>query len=215
MDKSLQKYCRLLTVGISAIALNLSITSISAKAELFNSALDRLPATERVALRQGQSLVTGSKGKYTGKVLVTAKVATAWQVLTDYNNFYRFLPNIVSSKLIQNNSDRKVFEQVQVIHAFVITKKSRVQIAVKETYPKQITFNLVKGDLKSLQGTWRIEPVSPYPGAPPNQVLITHQVTADPGAIATRGLFYSIYKDTLENTLVALKKEVERRSAKK
>lgn len=215
MNKSLQKYCRLFAVGISAIALNISMVSIPTKAELFNSALDRLPVTERVALRQGQNLVTGSKGKYTGKVLVTANVATAWQVLTDYNNFSRFLPNIVSSKLIQNNRDRKVFEQVQVIHAFVITKKSRVRIAVKETYPKQIAFSLVEGDLKSLQGTWRIEPISSHPGAPPNQVLIIHQVNADPGAIATRSLFYSIYKDTLENTLVALKKEVERRSAKK
>ncbi len=214
MDKSLKTYCRLFTVSISAIALNISIASIPAKAELFNSTLDRLPAQERVALRQGQSLVTGSKGKYTGKVLVTASVATAWQVLTDYNNFSRFLPNVVTSKLIQNNGNRKVFEQVQVIRAFVITKKSRVRIAVKENYPKQIAFSLVEGDLKSLQGAWRIEPISPYPGAPPNQVLIVHQVNADPGSISTRGLFYSVYKDTLENTMVALKKEVERRSAK-
>ena len=215
MDKNLQKYYRLFNTVISAIALNISITTIPVKAELFNSTLDRLPATERVALRQGKSLVTGSNGKYTGKVLVTATPAIAWQVLTDYNNFSRFFPNISSSKLIQNNSDRKVFEQVQVIRAFVITKKSRVRIAVKESYPKQIAFSLVEGDLKSLQGSWRIEPVSPYPGAPSNQVLIIHQVNADPGNISTRGLFYSVYKDSLENTMIALKKEVERRSAKK
>ena len=214
MATSLQKYCCLFTVGISA-ALNISLTAIPTKAELFNSALDRLPATERVALRQGKSLVTGSNGKYTGKVLVTATPATAWQVLTDYNNFYRFLPSVVSSKLIQNNGDRKVFEQVQVIRVFAISKKARVRIAVKETYPKQIAFSLVEGDLKSLQGAWRIEPVSPYPGAPPNQVLIVHQVNADPGAIAARGVFYSVYENTLENTMVALKKEVEKRSLKK
>lgn len=213
MNKSLQKYCCLFAVSMSAIAMQLSVTS-TAKAELFNSSLDRLAVQERVALRQGQ-MVTGSNGKYTGKVLVTATVATAWQVLTDYNNFYRFFPNVVSSKVVQNNGDRKVFEQVQVIRAFVLTKKARVRIAVKETYPKQIAFNLVEGNLKSLQGTWRIEPVSSYPGSPPNQVLITHQVNADPGAISTRGLFYSIYKDSLEATLVALKKEVEKRSRKK
>lgn len=149
MHRNIQKDCCLFIVGISAIALQTSIAAIPAKAELFNSALDRLPAQERVALRQGQSLVTtGSKGKYTGKVLVTATAATAWQVLTDYNNFYRFLPNIVSSKIIQNNGDRKIFEQVQVIRAFVITKKSRVRIAVKETYPKQITFSLVEGNIQ-------------------------------------------------------------------
>ena len=215
MDKSLQKYCRLFAVGISAIALNISMVAIPTKAELFNSALDRLPVTERVALRQGKSLVTGSNGKYIGKVLVKATPATAWQVLTDYNNFYRFLPNVVSSKLVQNNRDRKVFEQIQIFRVFALTKKARVRIAVKETYPKQIAFSLVEGDLKSLQGSWRIEPVSPYPGAPSNQVLIVHQVNADPGAIAARGVFYSVYKNTLENTMVALKKEVERRSLKR
>ena len=214
MATSLQKYCRLFTVGISA-ALNISIAAIPAKAELFNSVLDRLPATERLALRQGKSLVTGSNGKYIGKVLVTATPATAWQVLTDYNNFYRFLPSVVSSKLVQNDRDRKVFEQIQIFRAFGLTKKARVRIAVKETYPKQIAFSLVEGDLKSLQGAWRIEPVSPYPGAPSNQVLIVHQVNADPGAIAARGVFYSVYKNTLKNTMVALKKEVEKRSLKK
>lgn len=215
MPKSLQKYCRLFTLSVSAIALNMSMAGTKVKAELFNSALDRLPAQERVALRQGQSLVTGSNGKYTGRVLVKATVATAWQVLTDYNNFYRFLPNIASSKLIQNNGDRKIFEQVQVIRVFVLTKKARVRLAIKETYPKQIAFSLVEGNLKSLQGAWRIEPISPYPGAPPNQVLIVHQVNAEPGAISTRSLFYSIYKDNLENSLVTLKREVERRSLKK
>ena len=214
MATSLQKYCRLFTIGIVA-ALNISLAAIPTKAELFNSALDRLPATERVALRQGKSLVTGSNGKYIGKVLVTATPAIAWQVLTDYNNFYRFLPTVVSSKLVQNDRDHKVFEQVQIIRAFVITKKARVRIAVKETYPKQIAFSLVEGDLKSLQGSWRIEPVSPYPGAPSNQVLIVHQVNADPGAIAARGVFYSVYKNTLEKTMIALKKEVERRSLKR
>ena len=131
MATSLQKYCRLFTVGISA-ALNISIAAIPTKAELFNCALDRLPATERVALRQGKSLVTGSNGKYIGKVLVTATPAIAWQVLTDYNNFYHFLPNVVSSKLVQNDRDRKVFEQIQIFRAFRSRKKPACELLSKK-----------------------------------------------------------------------------------
>ena len=152
--------------------------------------------------------MTGTKGQYTGRLLVTASIPTTWGVVSDYGNFDRFFPNVVSSQILETNGNRKVFEQVQVFRVFIFTKKARVRIAVTETYPQQIAFRLVQGSLRSLKGTWQLEPVSS------NQVLLTHQVTVDPGSITSRGLFFNIYKNSMQNTLKAVKQEIEKRTAK-
>ena len=192
-----------------AIALNISLTSANAK--LFDGPVDQLPVLERVALREGEVIVTGEKGVYTCRFLVDGSVDTAWQVLTDYNNFELFLPGVTDSELLETNGDRKIFEQINRIKTFIFTTKARIRMAITESYPQKIAFNFIDGDLDNLDGTWLLEPVSPYPSAPPNQVLITHQVTVEPNSIPSRSFFYNIYENRLEKTLVAIKEEVEER----
>ncbi|MEM9275227.1 MAG: SRPBCC family protein [Cyanobacteria bacterium P01_F01_bin.143] len=198
-----------LTSFALAIALNFSITSADAK--LFNGPVDQLPVLERVALREGKVIIAGEKGDYIGRFLVNGSIDTAWQVLTDYNNYELFLPGVTDSQLLEINGDRKVFEQINRVKTFIFTTKARVRMVVTESYPQKIAFNFLDGDLDTLDGTWLLEPVSPYPSAPPNQVLITHQVNVEPNPIPSRSFFYNIYENTLEKTLVAIKEEVEER----
>jgi len=199
--------------GMFAIALLATITiSSPAASGLFDGPVDRLPVQERVALRQGRVVLTGERGEYTGRILVKAPIATAWEVLTDYNNFQDFLPNVARSQVLESNGNSLVFEQVNIIRVFIFTQKPRVKIAAKLTEPQQITFSVIEGDVDSLEGVWRLEPVSPYPGAPPDRVLVTNQVTVDPGNISTRDLFFSIYKKSTLDTLAAIKQEIEKRA---
>ena len=192
-----------------AIALNISVPFAHAK--LFDGPVDQLPVLERVALREGKVLVTGQKGTYTCRFLVNGSVDTAWQVLTDYNNFELFLPGVTDSELLATNGDRKIFEQINRIKTFIFTTKARIRMAITESYPQQIAFNFIDGDLDNLNGTWLLEPVSPYPSAPPNQVLITHRVNVEPNSLPSRSFFYNIYENRLEKTLAAIKEEVELR----
>lgn len=195
---------RLLTVGISAIALGASITLTPTVSIAASNPIAQLPAQEQTALRSGDAYLTGQDGQYTCRILVTAPVATAWKVLTDYNNFKNFLPNVTASQVVESKGNRKVFEQVYTIQALIFSQDSRVRIAATETYPKQIDFQMVDGDLESLKGVWRIDPVSA------NQVMITHQVSVTPKTKKNRALFYGIYEDTLENTLRAVKQQAEK-----
>jgi hypothetical protein len=43
-------------------------------------------------------------------------------------------------------------------------------------------------------------------------VLVTHQVSIDPGSSPTRDLFFNIYKNSLDDTMAALGQEITRRS---
>ncbi|BAU66391.1 hypothetical protein STA3757_37950 [Stanieria sp. NIES-3757] len=200
----LKKYC---SIAIAVVLLTIYVPSVSAK--LFDGPVDRLPTLERAALRDGKVTLAGREGNYTARVLIKAPAAKVWEVLTDYNNFEQFLPNVASSELIQANGNQKVFEQINSVQVLVINKKTRIRIAVTESYPQQINFQIVNGDLKSLNGKWTIQPVSPYPSAPADQVLITHQVSVQP--LAGGSIFYGIYEDTLQKTLAAIKQETELR----
>ncbi|MBD3885273.1 SRPBCC family protein [Phormidium tenue FACHB-886] len=194
----------------SAIALGLAVSLVPAVsppllAQAVNP-VDQLPKQDQATLREGKVVLEGEGGEYTGRILVTAPVDTTWNVLTDYGNFKDFLPNIVSTQILTNQGSEKVYEQINVTQILVFSHRSRVVIAASESYPSQIAFRLVEGEIKSLQGTWTLEPVAP------NQVLITNRVTVDPGSAADRGIFFNIYKSTMRDTIVALKREIERRA---
>lgn len=195
---------RLLTVGLSAIFLSASVILTPSISIATSNPIAQLPAQEQNTLRSGDAYLTGQNGQYTCRVLVKAPVATAWKVLTDYNNFKNFLPNVTASQVVESKGNRKVFEQVYTIQALIFSQDSRIRIAATETYPKQIDFQMVEGDLNSLKGVWRIDPVSA------NQVLITHQVAVTPKTKKNRALFYGIYEDSLENTLRAVKQQAEK-----
>jgi ribosome-associated toxin RatA of RatAB toxin-antitoxin module len=200
--------------GFTAAALVLSpAITAPASAQLFNSALDRLPVKERVTLREGQAIVSGEDGQFIGRVLINAPISTVWQVLTDYDNFDRFFPNVENSQLLESAGNRSVFEQVTVVQTFVINIQNRVVVATTENYPQQIRFLLVEGDVNALQGFWRLDRIETYTETQPHQVLITHQVAIDPeDRGVTRDIFFNTYKNVLEETLLAIKQETERRS---
>lgn len=172
------------------------------------STISELPSQERAALVRGEVLVSGENGEFLGRVLVDSSMEEAWAVLTDYDNFENFLPNIKSSELLEKADNRKVFEQVNEFKVLpFVTTRSRVKIQATESYPQRVDFTLVDGDLKSLKGVWLLEPVSN------GRVLVTHQVSVDPGDASPRGIFYSTYKSMLEDSLAAAKQEAESRMA--
>lgn len=180
-------------------------------AKLFDGPVDRLPLEQRVSLKRGELVFTGEDGNYVSRLLITTSLDNAWQVLTDYENFANFLPGVASSELIESSGDRKVFEQINKIKTLIFSVESRVQVATTESYPDQIAFTAIDGDLETMDGTWILEAVSPYPSAPPNQVLLTHKVMVKPAQAPSKGIFFNIYEDRLQKTLEAIKAETERR----
>ncbi|MGB3404322.1 MAG: SRPBCC family protein [Microcoleaceae cyanobacterium] len=159
-----------------------------------------------IAAENPEVSVSGEQGKYTGQVVINAPLETVWDVLTDYDNFDRFFPNVANSKLIETQGNSKIFEQVYQVKIATISKQFKVKVAVTETPVQEINFQQIEGDLKSLQGSWKLQPA-----ANSAQILVTHDVSVVPVDTLTRGLFFTIYKSTFKNTLLALKQEAERR----
>lgn len=166
---------------------------------------DEVRSAAGMQLASSDVTVSGENGEFVGEVLVNGSVDAAWNVLTDYNNFASFLPNVEESQLLSSNGNQVVFEQVNVFRISAFSRRERVTVTALEQYPNQISFTVTEGNVESLQGVWRLREVSS------NQVLVTHQVSIDPGSSIFRDVYLSIYRGELANTLSALKQEVERR----
>jgi ribosome-associated toxin RatA of RatAB toxin-antitoxin module len=197
-------------LAIAAIACSTPVMAIHAS--LFDGPVDSLPSWQRDSLRNGQTVVTGEQGEYVAKVLISASPDTVWGVLTDYGNLSRFIPNMTSSKILSNSGSSKVVEQIDSRQVFLFSVVSRTKLAIQETYQERIDFSLIDGDLAAMEGSWKMEPVSSVPGRAANQVLITYSVYAQPNGSTPTDAFYTIFKDALDGTLQAIKREANYRN---
>lgn len=168
--------------------------------------LTNLSSKEKTDLKQGKVVLKGEKGKYLGQVETTGKINIAWEVLTDYDNFERFLPNLASSKIIAAKGDRILFEQVNVVDLWLVKQKFTVQIEAIKTKPNKIDFKIVDGDLKKLVGRWQITATSP------GKILVSQAVEVEPENNTEKPLFYGVYESSLEESLKAIAKEISKRS---
>ena len=184
-----------------------------ASAKLFDGPIDKLPVLERLALKEGKVVLAGEEGEYMARILIEGSVEGVWAVLTDYENFEQFLPGVATSKLLASDGDRKITEQINQIKTLLFSTEARIRLAMTESYPQNIAFNFVDGDLDELQGNWLLEPVADTSFAPPDRVLVTHKVTVKPNSNAGKSFFYGIYERTLSETLTAIKQEVEARDS--
>ena len=151
-------------------------------------------------------VLQGQNGNYLGQVLADGDLDTAWEVLTDYENFDRFLPNIASSKIIEAQGDRIIFEQVNVVDLWLFKQEFKVQIAAIKNRPNYVDFKIVDGDLKKLIGKWEIAQNSS------GKVLVRHAVEVEPGSNTEKPFFYGVYESSLEDTLKAIALEISKRS---
>ena len=190
---------------ISAIGTILYLPLLSNNISVAQSSV-MLSPQEEADLAKGKVILEGEKGQYVVKVLTTGNIDKAWEVLTDYNNFQEFLPNITNSKIIEENANLTIFEQTNLVDLFLLVKKFTVQIAATKNYPQNIDFEIVEGDLEQLQGSWEVEAL------PNNRILVTHRVTVAPSSKGEEAIFYGIYESSLEETLTAIAAEISKRS---
>lgn len=194
------------------VAWNVGVTPL--RAELFDSALDRLPVNERAALRDGEVTVQVSEeGLYTTRVLVETSAAQVWEVLTDYEGSVSYAPNLISSTVLETTGDRTIVEQVSERKILFFTFRSRIRTENIASNERRIDFRAIEGDFPVLEGYWQIEPIAPFSGAEPTAVLIEQQVTAVPPDGVPGDIFRDAFQSSLAELMQALKGEIERRAS--
>ncbi|NER34483.1 MAG: cyclase/dehydrase [Oscillatoria sp. SIO1A7] len=211
MNNSKSLANRLAIACISVIAFLGLLTAVPVRAQEVRELYAQLEDWEETALREGQTIITGEKGKYLAKILIAASPETVWSVLTDYNNLSSFLPNTVSSKIIESADNRWVVEQIDERQVLGVTARSRLVTESIQTPKSRIDFRLIDGDLQSMQGYWQLQELSASNQAKP-ELLLEYSVEAQPNPGIPKIAFYTIFRNSLKPTLNAIREESERRN---
>ncbi|KAI9132317.1 SRPBCC family protein [Acaryochloris sp. CCMEE 5410] len=169
--------------------------------------IHKLPKTDQDDLEQGQVVISGSAGEYVARTVLQASPQAAWEVLTDYDNFSSFLPNVTDTQVLDQTGPKTVVEQTNTCQILLANIESTVLTENVATDAGRIKFRLLDGDLDQLDGYWQIFPLS----NPADHILLVQVVTAEANIGILNGGFYDIFEGTLRNNLEAIHSEINRR----
>ncbi|WOD38588.1 SRPBCC family protein [Nodosilinea sp. E11] len=173
--------------------------------------LAKLTEADWAVLAKRNVLVKGGKGQYGIMVATSVPHALAWTVLTDYNNFYKFLPTVTQSRVVEVDGDRTVVEQVDRRRVLLTTMESKVLTENLELDGQQISFRLLEGNLEYMYGHWRIDTTPTQLGSDVG-CLLSQQVRAEADVGPFKSMFYNLFEASLVDTIKALRSEMERRA---
>jgi carbon monoxide dehydrogenase subunit G len=125
------------------------------------AALCFLPLSAR-ALAAGEISVEATRRDDALEVVCSAALDAPpeliWQTLTDYGRLAEFIPGIRSSKVVSQNGAVTIVEQAGEARLLFFTYPIEVTVTSIERPPYLIEARLLKGNLKRMEGAYRIAP---------------------------------------------------------
>jgi ribosome-associated toxin RatA of RatAB toxin-antitoxin module len=85
---------------------------------------------------------------------VRADVETAWTVLTGYDGYAEFIPDLKSSRVLARAGDTAIVEQKGELGFFLFHFPMEVTFSVTEQPPTSITSHAISGTFKEMTGTY-------------------------------------------------------------
>lgn len=160
-------------------------------------------------LLRGKVAIAQQQNQYQAQVLAEASADTAWAVLNDFESLPNFLPTVVSSRVVEDQGHEKIVEQVDRRQVLMMQVDSTIRTQnIAKPEERRIDFHLIDGDLKKMNGYWQIDAITTEAA---EQALITQVVEADAEAGLFDGIFHKIFANSLQENMLAVKAEVERR----
>ena len=92
------------------------------------------------------------------RVPLEASLDLAWQTLTDYNRLAEFIPGMRRSRVLGRRGAVAVVEQSGDAKFLFLSFPIEVTLASTERPPYTLEVSMLKGNLKRLDGAYRIEP---------------------------------------------------------
>lgn len=92
------------------------------------------------------------------RATLEAPLDLVWQTLTDYERLAEFIPGMRKSRVVSQSGGVSIVEQTGEARFLFVSYPIEVTIASTERPPFALEANLVKGNMKRLDGAYRIEP---------------------------------------------------------
>ena len=137
---------------------------------------------------------------------LSAPYALVWQTLTDYDRLGRFIPGMRSSRVIERRGSTAIVEQSGYAQLFLFSYPVEVVVASVEIPPSTIEIHLERGNLKRLDGAYRLD----FPGQ--GSVVLRWEGTLEPDLSLPGWLIGPLMRRSVTEQFRGMVREIERRS---
>lgn len=169
----------------SLIFLTLGLCLIAASAEA-----RPVPASANATLSAGKPWVTvsqaGDAAAILGAIEIDASPKAVWAVLVDCGHARKIIANLKVCRVVDKGQGWDIREQITAGNMFIPEIRNVIR-AEYQPYSR-ITFRKAGGDLKAMQGEWRLESLD---GGSRTRVVYENRVNADiklPASVVRAGM---------------------------
>lgn len=150
--------------------------------------------------------IADRKRQITAKIQISRSPEIVWKLLTDYEALADFIPNLAKSRLLDHPQGGIRLEQVGSQRLLNFNFCARVVLDLQEHFPKEITFQMVEGDLKEFSGSWQLQPcsVANQPGT-----NLCYSIFVHPKRIMPIGVIENRLSQDLRMNLFAIQQRLE------
>lgn len=89
---------------------------------------------------------------------IAVGVARAWEVLTDYNRFSEFVPDLYESRIVSRQGASVVVEQKGAARFLFLSHPIEVRLSVTEHPRQRIESRAIAGNFRELRSVYTLEP---------------------------------------------------------
>lgn len=135
-----------------------------------------------------------------------AEAATVWSVLTDYDRFAEFIPDMVSSRIVSRSRDRMTVEYRGEFGFLFFRQPMHLVLDVVLEPPRRILARSVSGDLRDLTSIYEISEL-------PQALRLAFNARFLPALSLPPFIGLAIVRHQMERQFAAMVKEIIRRGA--
>jgi ribosome-associated toxin RatA of RatAB toxin-antitoxin module len=142
----------------------------------------------------------------TAHAVVRAPPELIWQTLTDYDHLAQFVPGLVSSRVVSRQGAQLVIEQRGWARIWMFSYPIRVTVTSYERPYQGIDVHLLQGNLRRLDGGYRIEP------RPDGSTDLTWSGLIEPDTPLPEFIRTPLLRRSIADQFAGMVREIERRA---
>ncbi|MBE8966696.1 cyclase [Nostocales cyanobacterium LEGE 12452] len=150
----------------------------------------------------------GRKRRIFAKIEIPYSVEQVWQVITAYESFPEFIPNMISSRRLNDPTGGIRLEQVRTKSLMGMKISARSVVQIEEKFPNEIYYQLLEGDLKEFSGYWRLE--AGKSSEAQDIVDLIYDFSVLPKPIIPAPIFDHFLSNDIPASLLAVRQQVEK-----
>lgn len=135
-----------------------------------------------------------------------ADPATAWRVLTDYERYPAFIPDLRRSRVVSRRGSSVVVEQTGVAALWLFRLPVDIRYEIDELPPGRLRSRAVAGSVRALASCYTLTPSA-------SGLRLEYAGRLEPRSTLFEGLQHAAIEHSVGRQFQALADEIERRSA--